>query len=391
MKNVVLLSSVVATTIFLLAGCASPSSKPQPSPTGSRTTHVRDSNTPKNPATQGVQISQQNATGFSSIHMVSPTTGWATGNGAVWHTTDGAITWENVTPREIRPSSKLQTYSYSFSKNHFWLAVTTDTQTAVQIYRTSDGGQTWNMTQIHDVGYPMHLSFTDVNHGWLSLMQGAAAGSERESIYQTNNAGETWNKISYTNEIPGGTLPFEGDKTGANFVNTQHGWATGFSPVSGQVYLFQTRNDGHTWKSQNVPVPLSLHGSQFTSHPPIFFNQTDGILTVQVNAIPAGFLVYQTTNGGKSWEPSTLLMGTTRNAVSSTWDFVAPNVGFVTDGAKLFMTDNGGQAWIILQPNISLKGVNELDFITQTDGWALTTSGFLYHTTDGGYTWTKVH
>ena len=323
--------------------------------------------------------------------MVSPTTGWATGNGAVWHTTDGAITWENVTPREIRPSSKLQTYSYSFSKNHFWLAVTTDTQTAVQIYRTSDGGQTWNMTQIHDVGYPMHLSFTDVNHGWLSLMQGAAAGSERESIYQTNNGGKTWNKISYTNEIPGGTLPFGGDKTGANFVNTQHGWATGFSPASGQVYLFQTRDDGHTWKSQIVPVPSSLQKFQFTSHPPIFFDQQDGILPVQVNAIPAGFMVYQTTNGGKTWEPNTPLMGITRNAVFSTWDFVTPNLGFVTDDAKLFMTDNGGQAWIILQPNISLKGVNELDFITQTDGWALTTSGFLYHTTDGGYTWTKVH
>ncbi|MCF8564598.1 hypothetical protein LLE49_07545 [Alicyclobacillus tolerans] len=309
----------------------------------------------------------------------------------MWYTTDGAKTWKNVTPKEISPSSKLETYSYSLGKNHFWLAVTTDTQTVIQIYRTSNGGQTWNMTQIHDVGYPMHLSFTDVNHGWLSLMQGAAAGSERESIYQTQDGGTTWHKISYTNEIPGGTLPFGGDKTGANFVNTQHGWATGFSPANGQVYFYQTNNGGHTWKSQNVPIPSSLHEFQFTSHPPIFFNQEDGIVPVQVNAIPAGFLVYQTTDGGKTWEPNTPLMGTTRNAVFSTWDFVTPHLGFVTDGTKLFMTENGGQAWIIIRPNISLKGVSELDFMTQTDGWALTTSDSLYHTTDGGYTWTKVH
>lgn len=72
------------------------------------------------------------------------------------------------------------------------------------------------------------------------------------------------------------------------------------------------------------------------------------------------------------------------------WSLVSLNNWFVTDGQKLFVTDDGGQKWNSISPNISFKNLSEIDFVSPQDGWAVKNSGALYHTVDGGRVWVKM-
>ena len=327
---------------------------------------------------------------LSDLRMVTRSTGWAIAqNGTVWYTTDGARIWRNITPKGIHPSQALQRYLYSDDVNHAWYAVSDLNQAFVIVYRTSNRGQTWSKTKIDDSGTPFYFQFTDQRHGWLSLLQGAAAGSERETIYQTQNGGISWVKISTTNELKHGTMPFGGDKTGSSFINPQHGWMTGYSAVNGYTYLFQTKNDGLTWNPQKIRIQSKFKEAGFTSYPPVFLGKQDGILPFIVYTSSGGFLAYRTINGGVTWTPTTPAFGNIRYDFFQ-WSLVSLDNWFVTDGQKLFVTDDGGQKWNSIIPNISFKNLNEIDFVSSQNGWALLNSGALYHTVDGGRVWVKM-
>ena len=213
-------------------------------------------------------------------------------------------------------------------------------------------------------------------------------GSERETIYQTHDGGAAWNKIAVTNDVKGGTLPFGGDKTGVSFVDTKHGWATGFTPANGHIYLYQTTDDGKEWVSQTLSVPSSVKGAQFTSYPPLFFGHQDGILPVSSGAELVG---YRTTNGGKTWVPGKVVRSTVQNQAIQAWSFPTMNNGFATDGDKMFTTTDSGQEWTSFTPNISLKNVSTMQFVSSTNGWAVMSTGALYRTIDAGHTWNKMN
>ncbi|QSO48445.1 WD40/YVTN/BNR-like repeat-containing protein [Alicyclobacillus mengziensis] len=394
-KRLLLIGGVAGITLFTIVGCGSqPNVAPQNKTTAESSMNNTPSNTAKgnatNTVTQPSSSTQSQMPALTSINMVNSKTGWATGHNSVWFTKDGGVSWTQVTPKGLRASSNLQMKVYGIGDKNAWVA-TSDTSSIsnpLSIYYTSNGGQTWVKQGIHDAGDPMSLHFRDQNHGWIALMQGAAMGSERETIYQTNDGGATWNKIAVTNDVKGGTLPFCGDKTGVSFIDNKHGWATGFTPANGHVYLYKTTDDGKDWVSQTLSVPSSVKGAQFTSYPPLFFGHQDGILPVSSGA---ELVAYRTTDGGKRWVPGKVVRSTVQNPAIQAWSFPTMNNGFATDGDKMFTTTDSGQTWTSFTSNIPLKNVTTMQFVSSTDGWAVISTGALYRTTDGGHTWSKMN
>ncbi|QSO52667.1 LppP/LprE family lipoprotein [Alicyclobacillus curvatus] len=324
---------------------------------------------------------------LNSVSMTDSNSGWATGQGSVWLTTDGGVQWNNVTPNALSKSKQLEIKVFGLTATQAWVAVTNDSSVdnPVSIFHTSNGGESWNKQQFSDVGNPITLHFSDSSNGWLALMQGAAAGSEGETLYNTHNGGTTWSKVGVAN-YNRGSLPFGGDKTGASFLNHNHGWATGFTPVNGRIYLYQTTDAGGTWNLQSVPVPSSWKNAELTSYPPVFFSQQDGILPVSSGST---LLMYRTTNGGQSWLFGKPVQSAAENEAIQAWSFPSFNDGFAADGNLLLKTKNGGQTWSAFTPNISLQNVSQLQFTSSEDGWALMNSQVLYHTSDGGHTWMR--
>ncbi|QSO45671.1 WD40/YVTN/BNR-like repeat-containing protein [Alicyclobacillus mengziensis] len=121
----------------------------------------------------------------------------------------------------------------------------------------------------------------------------------------------------------------------------------------------------------------------------MFFNQQDGVLPTWVDTNPGTFLVFCTSDGGNTWKPTTAITRDVQGVESQNWSFPSSTNWFVTDDKRLFVTNNSGQTWNIITPNISLQNVSELEFTSSTNGWALMKKGVLYHTTDGGHIWTK--
>jgi photosystem II stability/assembly factor-like uncharacterized protein len=88
------------------------------------------------------------------------------------------------------------------------------------LYRTTDGGATWNTTP-----YPGGaLRFLDANEGW-------ALGTE---INWTSDGGQTWEKRA--------SVDWSGQ---FSFVGAQAGWAV--VRLNGSVALVQTLDGGATW------------------------------------------------------------------------------------------------------------------------------------------------
>ena len=85
--------------------------------------------------------------------------------------------------------------------------------------------------------------------------------------------------------------------------------------------------------------------------------------------------------GGRTWTPTTPVRGDVYAIVD------ASNI-VATDGVAIYRITDGGIHWTQVQPNMSLQGVTDLDFVNLSDGWAVV-NGQLLRTTDGGSTWAK--
>jgi photosystem II stability/assembly factor-like uncharacterized protein len=174
-------------------------------------------------------------------------------------------------------------------------------------------------------------------------------------------------------------------------VNDTTGWVSGTIPESDTVWLYMTHDGGSTWQSQSLSLPSKTKGAQITTLPPRFFSSSDGILPVMFLA-PDGTSTadfYQTTDGGATWNSTSTLP-----LSSVIRSFIDPHQGWATDDVNLYTTQDGGHTWTQLHPNMSMKGIAHLDFVTNQVGYAISGarngSPFLWQTIDGGKTWTVV-
>lgn len=347
-----------------------------------------------------VQLDQSGASSTSStqatpslrtVDMINNTTGWGTDGTSIWYTTDSAVHWANITPSGMNSTVHWPVQLFARDSGHAWLAVPQNTKNSIMIYRTSNGGKSWSATKIGDMGNITSFDFSDQSHGWLLVQKGGSMGKDKAVIYQTSDGGMTWKKLSVTNDVHGGTLPYLGTKTGATFINEKDGWLTGYTAAHGSIYLYRTTDGGQSWAQQQISLPSKLKQDRFASQPPIFFNKKDGILPVEIFGGP--MVIYRTGNGGATWTPTRPVSSKVVGAPGQegVFDFPSMNFGISTDGNKVFTTTDGGQTWSSFTPNIPLKQVSKLKFTSSKDGWALIQLGTLYRTTDGGHTWIKAN
>jgi photosystem II stability/assembly factor-like uncharacterized protein len=67
-----------------------------------------------------------------------------------------------------------------------------------EVWKTGDGGNTWRQTTINATGPISSFTFKNVNEGWLSTRQDAAASN----VYSSVDGGVTWTGLPLTRERP---------------------------------------------------------------------------------------------------------------------------------------------------------------------------------------------
>lgn len=219
--------------------------------------------------------------------------------------------------------------------------------------------------------------FVDAEHGWKMVLGQGPITSELVTVYRTTDGGKHWIKVATTDRnlnslhenLSAGALPIIGTKYGLSFVNASTGWLSGVAQSNGFPYLYVTRDGGHTWQHQELPIPGDVNWynqDMIGVIPPAFFTPNDGILIMTIaptqgKAEPP-FVIYYTHDGGAHWECgwNTMEIGN------------PPSM-------QIGVGSSGNLSWNF--PAIPNRN--------QSPNGSVTVNGVTWHTTDGGYTWER--
>ena len=289
---------------------------------------------------------------LGKIQFVSENEGWiSAGDGKLLHTTNGGNIWTIVSPV---PIDTLFTWSDPALDMCFinpstgWVLRTKGTDTNWQgavVYKTIDGGVTWNELTIPNYDTGIYIQFVDENNGWIMVFNTNYTGG---GVFRTTDGGNSWNLIN----LPADGFPY--------FKNSSTGWVMPMDNDSTR----KTIDGGLSWTAPwgtNTQVTLNS----------IYFSDINNGWIVGRNGT-----VLRTTNGGSSWDYITNT-GLTSDYNSKSVFFLNASNGWIgtdkdNENPKVLHTTNGGSSWTIQEtPVTQLDGddIFSIFFWDENNGW----------------------
>ncbi|NRA11460.1 MAG: T9SS type A sorting domain-containing protein [Crocinitomicaceae bacterium] len=250
---------------------------------------------------------------LNDIHMVTGDIGYTVGdNGTMIKTMDAGVTWNNL----AAPTNQTLRSVYFLNENHGficgeeglfettngglnWSLRTLSANTNLHhldfyndttgfctggdysIYKTIDGGFTWNQKSVNTNGTSnpvSDLSFPTENVGYGVCSEGSW------SILMTTDGGETWDQDTIG---PFGSLC---NLEAVHFTNLTDGFIGGWDY---QTFI-KTEDAGNVWTSDAQLWAIEVHDIDF-------FDSNNGIIAGE-----QGY-VYETNDGGVTWSGNDIL------------------------------------------------------------------------------------
>jgi photosystem II stability/assembly factor-like uncharacterized protein len=271
------------------------------------------------------------AAGEWQFELLTENLGYGVGAGlTVTKTEDGFITGRNLI------------LNVDF-RDVFFFNETTGFALSWFLYKTTDGGLTWERNENAPGGYDILF---------LDSLVGFIGGTER--LFKTTNGGESWYE---PNGVPFGI----GRVEKIFFINSLTGWA-----IKSRNIL-KTSDGGENWVVQ------------FT-HPTLGFSSIHFIDSLY--GWTSGGRPQKTTDGGITW---------IEQANTNIWNsddvyFLDTMNGFIIEFLRLYKTTDSGNSW--------LNQINS-QYIIRNFGWITSDHGFVmgdgvYETNDSGNTWQEI-
>lgn len=302
--------------------------------------------------------------GLEEIQIVNANTVWALAyDGAntsnviqeFTKTTDGGTTW---VPGVIDVGDTALGINNICAINNTtaWVSAVNGTDgTGSVIYKTSDGGATWN--QQNSAGFIGATSFVNFVH-FFDANVGFAMGDPNAGefeIWRSTDGGDSWTLV------PGANIP--------TFSSGEYGYNGGNIVVGNTVWLptnkgriLKSTDQGLTWTI--TQAPLTDFGGTAQSGRMAFSDANNGCL---LKTVGTAYTFYTTTNGGTTWSTGATFSGTRRllNYIPGTTTIVATSAAAPV-GTSV-STDNGS-TWTDLEPTgTEQRGVSA--FLNLTTGW----------------------
>lgn len=227
------------------------------------------------------------------------------------------------------------------------------------IWKTSDGGVHWD-----SIPYPgpirpvLDLQFKDFEHGIVTIRKSDIG--VYDAILWTDD-GFNWTIHNIDNSPSITAIERLSDSVAVVAAHYQG--------------IFVTKNGGQTWAKVFVPIPLiqdfvSIGG--------------DTVYFAGVHQFPfsSGFGL------GKSFDALTWqILPYSGIGIPGKMSFLNSQKGWLSNGGGIFQTQDGGESWEL--QTLTPVYVNDMEFADSLHGWACGHLTGVYGTNDGGQTWTQ--
>jgi len=243
---------------------------------------------------------------IQSIYFVNSDIGFAAFSyGMAAKTTDGGLTWKQVIP--ITTSATATLYSTFFLNQDYGFVVGKEGSNVDVIYKTTDGGVSWDKKTNLFATNLRAVVFKDLNNG-------IVVGEKLKASY-TTNGGTTWTPSVFNTLPPGTTTPTLFGVT----------YSAGNNAVAvGDKLILLSSDGGSTWNYSPVTnLVESINSAKF-------INQNNGWAVGSRTSVPRSVGVYFTSDAGLTWNnQATLAVFDTMRALQDV--FISPS-GYVWIG-----------------------------------------------------------
>ena len=260
------------------------------------------------------------ANAFAEIDFVSLTEGWATRSvcsgvceTAVFHTTDGGVTWR----QQFTTSGPNVPRLVFTTESDGWMLFESDGRAL----HTRDGGMTWYEqalpTKPARFGNAGRAVFVDGSAGWVAVADCAPGWSDcRGQVYRTVDGGDSWAPVS--DFMTGGCYLSDVAATDA-----RHVWVEGAGCLGDSWTMYRSENAGNSWSAAPLATPLN---------DVTFFDDATGRALGRVcDQSRCVSMLVRTSDGGAMWAPD-----------ASTVDAYATRARFASPEHAWVVLDRGG-------------------------------------------------
>jgi photosystem II stability/assembly factor-like uncharacterized protein len=234
-----------------------------------------------------------------AVHAVTPSICWIGGsNGNIFRTTNGGEKWssfripgaDSLDFRDIHGFNKQTAIAMSAGLSE---------QHKAKIYRTEDGGKTWNIVyQTSQKGVFLDgIDFWDKNKG---ICMGDPVG-DKLFILTTEDGGKTWQELPL--EKRPATQPGEAcfAASGTSIISVGKGDAFVGTGGGKTARVFRSDNFGQSWEVSSTPLPAGQSSGIFGLH---FWSRKHGIAVGgdYKSVADSSQNVLLTLDGGVTWQ-----------------------------------------------------------------------------------------
>lgn len=263
-----------------------------------------------------------------STCFVNEKEGWAVGDlGRVFHTTDGAKTWERQTLAGTHSFVALTCPD----SQHLWAV-----GQAGDVVQSSDGGKTWQPQKSGTNRQLLDVAFANTQRG--------VAVGDFGLLIRTEDGGNTWTKIALPEDTklpadvaevvaPGDIVLYS-----VSFVDPDHAWVVG---EFGTILV--SADGGASWRPQQSPVETTLFGVSFADQQRGWAVGLESTLLV-------------TTDGGISWRKTDV--ETPKGFSLAFYDIqVRGNYGWAVGNSGLLLNSkDAGATWQLVNVPVQMRG-----------------------------------
>ncbi|HEX3868148.1 MAG TPA: hypothetical protein VHV78_15400, partial [Gemmatimonadaceae bacterium] len=314
-------------------------------------------------------------------------------SGGVFRTTDAGASWTPITDGKVPLGSTGSIAVSESDPNIIYLGTGSDdirsnVSTGRGIYKTTNGGQTWQFVGLYESGQigAVRIHPTNPNVAWVAAIGNAFKPNHERGVFKTTDGGKTWKNVLFVSDSTGAAdIELNPSNPDIVYAWMWHGERKPWTIISGarEGGFYKSTDGGEHFTKITNGLPTELVGKANLAVTAANPNRIYALL----EAKPGGGL-YRSEDAGASWK----MISNFGQLITRPFYYVAlaadpANADVVYGGAENFYkSTDAGANWTTMR---TPHGDNHDMWINPKDGKIMIQSndGGANVSLDGGRTW----